>query len=163
MTHRGLIKKTIVTNETELKNEATRFNYELVRPSIRHLSWAVYEDNYPRCTRSELIDLAGMIPDFFLTAMMDLSHKPKVLRSDVQMVAEAMDKHYGFGALSYPFTDTKIVPDEEYVLRHPEDPDMKPYLAIMLPSNADIICFVYPYALVGLYNSRGDQLVFRMD
>ncbi len=163
MTHRGLIKKTIVTNETELKNETTRFNYELVRPSIRHLSWAVYEDSYPRCTRSELIDLAGMIPDFFLAAIMELIGKTKEYMSDVQVVAEAMDEHYGFGALNYPFTDTKIVPDEGYVLRHPEDPDMKPYVAVMLPSNADIICFVYPYGLVGLLNNRGDQLVFRMD
>jgi len=147
---------TTLTNEHE---QDTRFNYEFVRPSVRCLNWVVYEKNYPSWDRSELIDLGGMIPDFFLMAMMELGSKT----IDVRLVAEAMDEHYGFGALAYPFTDTKIVPDEDYVLRHPDDSDLKPYVAVMLPNNADIVCLVYPYGLVALLNSKGDQLVFRMD
>jgi len=108
-------------------------------------------------TTDQLIDAGGIIPDFFYLA----TRNNNTLRG----VAEAMDEFYGFNALGYLFEDSKIVPDERFALRHPEDTDLHPYFAVMTrPSDtSNVKCFVYPYGIVGLIDSKGDQLIFRMD
>jgi hypothetical protein len=144
---------TTLTNEHE---QNTIFDFD-VRLAITKLAWKFFEANWPDRTKNDLIDWAGLIPDFFLHAIQETD------ADDVQAVAEAMDKVYGFNALGYPFKDTRMVPgDHGPVLRHPDDEDIKPILAVGYEGRR-VKCVVYPYGLVGLINSRGDQLVFRMD
>lgn len=150
---KGVLPMTTLTNEHE---QTTIFDFE-VRLAITQLDWRFFTTNWPDLTKNELIDWAGLIPDFFLHAIQETQ------TDDVHEIAEAMDEIYGFGALGHPFKDTRMVPgDHGPVLRHPDDEDIKPILAVIFEGRR-IKCVVYPYGLVGLINFRGDQLVFRMD
>lgn len=150
-----------LSNEHE---QNTIFEFE-VRLAITQLDWKFYGANWPDRTNNDLIDWAGLIPDFFLHAIQETQ------ADDVHEVAEAMGKIYGFNAMGHPLKDTRMVPgDHGPVLRYPDNSnvsgrgydDIKPALAVGYKGRR-IKCVVYPYGLVGLINSRGDQLVFRMD
>lgn len=152
---------TTLTNEHE---KATRFDFD-GRAAIVLLDWRFFPANYPDMRKNQLIDWAGLVPDFFLHAIQETQ------ADDVHEVAESMDKVYGFNAMGQPFKDTRIVPGEHGpVLRYPDNSnvsgrgydDIKPILAVGYEGRR-VKCVVYPYGLVGLINSRGDQLVFRMD
>lgn len=134
-----------------------RFPFD-ARLSLLHLGWYFFEKEHSGMTTDQLIDAGGIIPDFFYLATRNNN-------GDLRGVAEAMDELYGFNALGYLFEDSKIVPDERFALRHPEDTDLHPYFAVMTtPTDmSNVKCFVYPYGIVGLIDSKGDQLIFRMD
>jgi len=148
---------------TTLTNEHEHLTITDFRAAIVLLDWKFYGANWPDRTNNDLIDWAGLIPDFFLHAMQETG------ADDVHEVAESMDEVYGFNAMGYPFKDTRIVPgDSGPVLRHPDNTrcdgyeDIKPILSVSFGGRR-IRCLVYPYGLVGLINRRGDQIVFRMD
>jgi len=144
---------TTLTDEHQQHLTITDFRAALV-----FLDWQIFTTNYPDMRKNDLIDWAGLVPDFFYHAMLATGNS-----IDVHEVAGAMDDVYGFNALGHPFKDSRIVPSNSGpVIRHPEDDDLKPIVGLTYEGR-HIKCLVYPYGMVGLINRKGDQLVFRMD
>ena len=77
-----------------------------IRPSDLVLSWEMNptgDRDIGRASGHALRQACGIIPDFFASACLESDHGDNLTRANV---AEAMDRHYGFGGFAYPWSGT---------------------------------------------------------
>ena len=98
------------------------------------------------------VESLGLIPIFF-----DRSANREGI--DIQTVADNMDELYNFGGFRFPFTG-KIEDDGSYIADNDEDPPLAPMAKL---EKYGLVCWIYPYAIVGLVDSDGNQKIGRFD
>lgn len=133
-----------------------------VRPSVSLLDWTIFSNHHVDMTTRDFVEACGIIPDFFFQAIVETDTDDDLDNDDVTAMAKRMDDAYGFNAMGYVFKESKIMIDEQYVLRHPEDSDLRPYVMLGY-HGSKVRCIIYPYGMVGLINDIGDQIIIRMD
>ena len=107
--------------------------------------------DYPNVTREHL----GLIPEF----VMEAAHAQQWPSDTLELIAAAMDSLYGYGGFAFPFTG-KIEDDGSYIADNDEDPPLAPYAKL---EKCGLVCWIYPYAIVGLVDSEGNQKIGRFD
>lgn len=98
------------------------------------------------------VESLGLIPIFF-----DRSANRAGL--DLQTTADNMDDLYNFGGFRFPFTG-EIEEGGFYVADNDEDPPLAPLAKL---EKYGLTCWIYPYAIVGLVDSEGNQKIGRFD
>lgn len=98
------------------------------------------------------VDALGLLPNFFDRALY-IEGQP------IQSVADNMDDIYYYGGFKYPF-DGVINSDGLYVADNDEDKPLEPIARI---DKMGYTLFIYPYAITGLVDNKGNQKIGRFD
>ena len=98
------------------------------------------------------IEALGLIPHFFERSLY-IKDQP------IQTVADKMDDLYYYGGFRHPFEGT-VAEDGQYVADNDEDDPLDPIARI---DKLGYTLWVYPYAIVGLTDNKGNQKVARFD
>jgi hypothetical protein len=100
------------------------------------------------------IESLGLIPHFFERALY-IEGQP------IQSVADKMDTLYHYGGFVYPFEGT-IDSNGRYISYNDfgEDEPLDPIARI---DKLGFTLWVYPYAIVGLMDDKGNQKIARFD
>jgi hypothetical protein len=98
------------------------------------------------------IEALGLIPHFFERALY-IEGQP------IQSVADKMDDLYHYGGFVYPLGGTI---DDKGVYISSSDEDY-PLSAIARIYKLGFTLWVYPYAIVGLTDTKGNQKIARFD
>ena len=98
------------------------------------------------------IESLGLIPHFFERALY-IEGQP------IQSVADKMDTLYHYGGFVYPFGGT-IVDNKGRYLADNDDDLLDPIARI---DKLGFTLWVYPYAIVGLMDDKGNQKIARFD
>lgn len=98
------------------------------------------------------IEALGLIPHFFERALY-IEGQP------IQSVADKMDTLYHYGGFVYPFEGTIVDNKGRYLADNDDDP-LDPIARI---DKLGFTLWVYPYAIVGLMDDKGNQKIARFD
>lgn len=98
------------------------------------------------------IEALGLIPHFFERALY-IEGQP------IQSVADKMDTLYHYGGFVYPFEGTIVDKKGRYLADNDDDP-LDPIARI---TKLGFTLWVYPYAIVGLIDDKGNQKIARFD
>ena len=98
------------------------------------------------------IEALGLIPHFFDRALY-------IEGQSIQSVSDKMDDLYYYGGFKYPFGGS--VDDRGlYIADNDEDDPLDPIARI---EKLGYTVWVYPYAIVGLIDDKGNQKIARFD
>ena len=100
------------------------------------------------------IEALGLIPHFFERALY-IEGQP------IQSVADKMDDLYHYGGFVYPFEGT-IDSNGRYI-SYNDFGDDDPLNPIARITKLGFTLWVYPYAIVGLIDDKGNQKIARFD
>ena len=126
-----------------------------LRPAQILLHWdynPTFAEEYNHISRTDLIEMVGLIPDFFVHAVTEED-------LDITSIADAMDDAYGMGGFRNPFSGS-ISADGVY--SSDEDPDLVP-LVSLAANGTDVKCYIYNYGIVGLRDGNGNVRIGRFD
>ena len=98
------------------------------------------------------IEALGLIPHFFERSLY-IEGQP------IQSVADKMDTLYHYGGFVYPFGGT-IDDKGTYISSSEEDDPLDPIARI---DKLGFTVWIYPYAIVGLTDDKGNQKIGRFD
>lgn len=100
------------------------------------------------------IEALGLIPHFFERSLY-------IEGQSMQSVADKMDDLYYYGGFVHPFEGT-IESDGRYITQNDfgEDDPLDPLARI---DKLGYTLWVYPYAIVGLTDNKGNQKIARFD
>lgn len=98
------------------------------------------------------IEALGLIPHFFERSLY-IEGQP------IQSVADKMDDLYHYGGFVYPFGGT-INDKGTYISSSDEDDPLDPIARI---DKLGFTVWIYPYAIVGLTDDKGNQKIGRFD
>ena len=98
------------------------------------------------------IEALGLIPHFFERALY-IEGQP------IQSVADKMDDLYHYGGFVYPVGGT-IDDKGTYISSSDEDDPLPPIARI---DKLGFTVWIYPYAIVGLTDDKGNQKIGRFD
>jgi len=99
------------------------------------------------------IEALGLIPHFFERALY-IEGQP------IQSVADKMDTLYHYGGFVYPFGGTIVDNKGRYLADNEGDDPLDPIARI---DKLGFTLWIYPYAIVGLTDDKGNQKIARFD
>lgn len=98
------------------------------------------------------VEALGLIPHFFERSLY-------IEGQSIQSVADKMDDLYYYGGFRHPFGGT-IDSAGRYIADNDEDGPLDPIARI---DKLGFTVWVYPYAIVGLVDDKGNQKIARFD
>jgi hypothetical protein len=98
------------------------------------------------------LDALGLLPHFFDRALY-IEGQP------IQSVADNMDDIYYYGGFKYPFEGSI----DHYGVYQPGNDEDEPLEPIAKITKMGYTLFIYPYAITGLVDSKGNQKIGRFD
>ena len=98
------------------------------------------------------VEALGLIPHFFERALY-------IEGQSIQSVADKIDTLYHYGGFVYPFEGTIVDNKGRYLADNNDDP-LDPIARI---DKLGFTLWVYPYAIVGLMDDKGNQKIARFD
>ena len=99
------------------------------------------------------IEALGLIPPFFERSLY-------IEGQSIQSVADKMDSLYHYGGFVYPFEGTIVDNKGRYLADNDEDGPLDPIAKI---TKLWFTLWVYPYSIVGLTDTKGNQKIARFD
>jgi len=99
------------------------------------------------------IEALGLIPHFFERSLY-------IEGQSIQSVADKMDSLYHYGGFVYPFDGTIVDNKGRYLADNDEDGPLDPIAKI---TKLGFTLWVYPYSIVGLTDTKGNQKIARFD
>jgi hypothetical protein len=110
--------------------------------------------SYKTYSAGQLIEACGLIPMF-------VEFADEEGASSAEAFMDAMDRAYGFG-FGGNMLDHGGTVDEKGAYNCPEDPTLSPYVSLFCVETA-VRVFIYPYGLVAVRDSEGNEVMRRFD
>ncbi len=102
------------------------------------------DENLATVPDDRLREACGIIPEFFLNAVMENTEKAE--GPTLENVSEGMDAAYRFGGFSYPF-EGAVSPEGVYHSPHEGDEPLPPLVRF---AHGNLELFIYQYAITAL-------------